>query len=217
MNTFLWFWPSRSALQPSGLEQDAFCSVFARAGSCESVLVRPGSPRGPKRAQERPRAPQETPTRAPKVAPRAPEGALGTPRGAAGASKAPQRALREGQRAAQKGVGSDKIEPKAVAEAKKVDFVESAPRSSPLERQRFGPPQIGLKSVQSRPNSVPRASRAATSVDFGSSKVSRAPSASDSGRLGPPRARPGVAQGHSMPPCRARPFGHTLVLIGQFE
>ena len=106
-----------------------------------------------------------------------------------------QESAQRGPESSPEGAGNDKIDAKAVADAEKFDFVESAPRSSPLERQRFGPPQIGLKSVQSRANSVPRASRAAPSVDFGSSKVSRAPSASDSGRLGQPWVGPWVPAG----------------------
>ena len=51
-----------------------------------------------------------------------------------------QESAQRGPESSPEGAGNDKIDAKAVAEAEKVDFVESAPRSSPLERQRLGPP-----------------------------------------------------------------------------
>ena len=67
---------------------------------------------------------------------------LGPFRGAQGATKVAQKSAQRGPESSPERVGRDKIDAKAVAEAEKVDFVESAPRSSPLERQRLGPPQI---------------------------------------------------------------------------
>ena len=75
--------------------------------------------------------------------------------GAPGATKTHQRAPREGQRAPQEGFGWCKIEPKAVLEAKKVNFVQSAPRSAPADaRNTSDTPPIGPQLVQKPPKSL---------------------------------------------------------------
>ena len=68
-----------------------------------------------------------------------------------------QESAQRGPESSPEGAGNDKIDAKAVAEAEKVDFVESAARSSPLERQRLGPPQINLKSEKNRIHAAPDA------------------------------------------------------------
>ena len=68
-----------------------------------------------------------------------------------------QESAQRGPESSPEGVGNDKNTAKAVAETEKVDFVESAPRSSPLERQRLGPPQINPKSAKNRVQEAPDA------------------------------------------------------------
>ena len=68
-----------------------------------------------------------------------------------------QESAQRGPESSPEGARNDKIDAKAVAEAEKVDFVESAPRSSPLERQRLGPPQINPKSAKNRVQAAPDA------------------------------------------------------------
>ena len=68
-----------------------------------------------------------------------------------------QESAQIGPESSPEGAGHDKIDAKAVAEAEKVDFVESAPRSSPLERQRLGPPKINPNSAKNRVQAAPDA------------------------------------------------------------
>ena len=68
-----------------------------------------------------------------------------------------QKSAQRGPESSPERVGRDKIDAKAVTEAEKVDFVKSAPRSSPLERQRLGPPQIDPKSAKNRVQAAPDA------------------------------------------------------------
>ena len=68
-----------------------------------------------------------------------------------------QESAQRGPESSPEGAGNDKIDAKAVTEAEKVDFVKSAPRSSPLERQRLGPPQINPKSAKNRVQAAPDA------------------------------------------------------------
>ena len=67
-----------------------------------------------------------------------------------------QESTQRGPESSPEGAGNDKIDAEAVAKAE-VDFVESAPRSSPLERQRLGPPQINPKSAKNRVQAAPDA------------------------------------------------------------
>ena len=68
-----------------------------------------------------------------------------------------QESAQRGPGSSPEGAGNDKINAKAVVEAEKVDFFKSAPRSSPLERQRLGPPQIKPKSAKNRVQAAPDA------------------------------------------------------------
>ena len=68
-----------------------------------------------------------------------------------------QESAQRGPESSPEGAGNYKIDAKAVVEAKKVDFVKSAPRLSPLERQRLGPPQINPKSAKNRVQAAPDA------------------------------------------------------------
>ena len=65
-----------------------------------------------------------------------------------------QESAHRGPESSPEGAGNDKIDAKAVAEAEKVDFVEGAPRSSPLERQRLGPPKSAKNRVQAAPDAL---------------------------------------------------------------
>ena len=144
--------------------------------------ARKRSKRGPKRPQERPWGPTRASQERPRPPKERPEGARGLARGTSGEAKStPSR-----------------------PQKRKKSNLRKVLRDSALPTfQALRPPQIDPESAQNRPKSVPRAPRAASSIDFGRSKVPQAASARDFGRLGPPRAPPGVA-------CRARPFAHSL-------
>ena len=119
-----------------------------------------GAVGSPKKAQERPRAPKSVPRdsqRAPRVTSRSTEEALETHRGAPGATKVAQKSAQRGPESSPERVGRDTIDAKVVTAAEKVNFVESAPRSSPLERQRLGSPQINPKSAKNRAQAAPDA------------------------------------------------------------
>ena len=113
---------------------------------------RPGSHQEP---QEHSRAPKSAPRSAPSGARRGPEGALGPHRGAQGAIRGAQRAPKEGQRGSERGSWTRKIEPEALAKAKKVDFDKSAPRPAPADTPDTSDP---TKSTPNRPQIDPRRS-----------------------------------------------------------
>merc|ERR1712091_702795 len=81
-------------------------------------------------------------------------------RAAPRATQAPQRPPKERQRAPQRGLGRGKIDPKAVAEAKKLNFVESAPRTAPADKRSTSElprsPEITLESLQIGASTVSR-------------------------------------------------------------
>ena len=129
-----------------------------------------GAPRTPKSAQERPKRQPKRPKSHFKSHRRRARVPQGRPRSDQGGPKERSERARE----LPERVGRDKIDAKAVTEAEKVDFVKSAPRSSPLERQRLGPPQIDPKSAKNRVQAACRTLRATSSVDFGRSKVVKA-------------------------------------------
>ena len=146
--------------------------------------------------------------RRPKGPPRAP---LGIPKPTPGAAKIPKGAAREGQRGPWRVAWRSKIDPKSIAEVKKVHFVKSAPRPAPADaRSTSDPPrscpklprivQIRLLEPLER---APRSTSAARRRLVRPRRATRV----DSGRLG-------RAQGRSRPPCRARWFVRPLMLIG---
>ena len=84
---------------------------------------------GPKDAPERPRVPPEASKAAPEEAQKAPLDPTGAPKERSGGPKERPKI----QRASDRGSGIRKIEPEALAKAKKVNFDKSAPRPAPAD------------------------------------------------------------------------------------
>ena len=134
--------------------------------------------------------------RHPKGPPKAPSG---IPKPTPGATKIPKGAPREGQRGPWRVVRRGKIDPKSIAEAKKVNFVKSAPRPAPADARstsdlsRSSPNQPRIVEIRSlEPLERPPRSTLAARRRLGRP---RRATQIDSGRLGRAQGSPRVARG----------------------
>ena len=166
----------------------------------QSALGAIGDPRG---APERLRVPQKTSKAAPEEAQRAPLGPTGTPQEPPSDPKErPKRA-----RGLPRGV------PRGIKWCPRRSRRQKKSISTKVLRDTALPMRQALRTPLNRPQIGPEPSQIDSSDpssgllgQFRPLEGALATSARDSGRLGPPRVRAGVAQGRLRPPRRARSF-----------
>ena len=178
--------PNRARIGPKSPPK---ASQEPSTGRVSLKSSRKRSKKGPKRPQGRPWGPTRASQERPRPPKERPEGARGLARGTSGEGKSTTSRWQK---------------------RKKSDLPKVLRDSALPTFQARRPPQIDPESAQNRPTSVPRAPRAASSIDFGRSKEPQAASASELGRFGPPRAPPGFD-------CSVRPFVQSPVPFRQFE